>query len=45
MAGLRLRAITGILSEGNLQAINQLLQVPGDDAVVPPVPPAQRPAF
>jgi len=28
MAGLRLRAITGILSETDLQAINQLLQAP-----------------
>jgi len=28
MAGLRLRAITGILSEGDLQAVNQLLQAP-----------------
>jgi len=28
MAGLRLRAITGILSEGDLQAVNRLLQAP-----------------
>jgi len=34
MAGLRLRAITGILSEGDLQAVNQLLQAPDEVAAV-----------